>query len=151
MLTCSRRRSGFLGPMQHQLFGLPPTVSEEVPELVLSRGQLEAVAYHKNHRVSGPQAPDDSIAMGVNEQAESRHPYLSFFRSPPKQPLLQLRWSHFVGRNSGADMSGLVASQTKCFPLLHGTTVTPSGRLPSAHSRSDSLRWEGTLAEPSER
>ena len=48
-------------------------------------------------------------------------------------------------------MSGLVASQTRCFPLLQGTTVTPSGRFPSARSRPGGSRREGTFAVASDR
>ena len=54
-------------------------------------------------------------------------------------------------RYEGAKVSGLVASQTRCFPLLQGTTVTPSGRFPSACSRPGGSRREGTFAVASDR
>ena len=82
-VLCSCWRDGrlFPGPMHCCLFGLPLTLwrryLNEFSSPVVSFRRLPRSL--RNPIVSGPQAPDDSMAMGVNVYVESRHPYLPFF------------------------------------------------------------------------
>ena len=47
----------------------------------------------------------------------------------------------------GTKVSGQVASHTNAFPSLQGTTIAPSGLLPSQQNRPTGSRWLGTLVE----
>ena len=53
-----------------------------------------------------------------------------------------------IDAEDGAYMyvSGHVASQTRSCPHLHGATVIPSGRFPSARARPDGSKRDGMCA-----
>ena len=96
----------------------------------------------KNEKVSGPKGPAVSMATGVKMWHWLRAAYFSC--------LLRSAWAATapaslvaLGRWAGAKVSGQVASHTRSLPLFQGTSVTPSGRLPSERERPVGSSLEG--------
>ena len=76
-----------------------------------------------------PQTPDVSMATGTKSTPEMISAYFCFFfasaAAAAKPACVLLAWMCDI-----AYVSGQVTSQARHRPLLHGTCVTPSGRLP---------------------
>ena len=83
------------------------------------------------------QTPDVSMATGTKSTPEMISAYFCFFfasAAAAKPACVLLAWMCDI-----AYVSGQVTSQARHRPLLHGTCVTPSGRLPLlVHSECDS-------------
>ena len=95
------------------------------PEIADIRRPTSAIK-SKPDRLIGP---SDSKAMGTNVCDEGRPQYIVYEQQPAQPPppaIVDVRW-----RYDAAHVWTLVASQVMYLPAAHGTSVVPSGRLPS--------------------
>ena len=125
---CSHHCSG-ISPLQCDGQTLPQVGERLGSPVTCLRRQPSSL---KNMKVSGPKVP--AVSMAISVKCWLRAIYFSCLLRSPRAATAPASLVA-LGRWERANVSGQVVSHTRSLPLFQGTSVTPSGRLPSEQER----------------